>query len=78
MTFLVSPLPNFPYIESFSISVSGHFNASPSLFTIGSSTFILLGPLDPNTFVSYYTTPYCYLKSSVFPLFFGFSLLSNK
>ena len=75
--FSVSLLSNFPYIESFTTSVSGQISSCPSLFTIGISTFILLGPFEPSTFVSYWTTAYCLLASSFFNDFFGFSLLSN-
>jgi hypothetical protein len=44
---------------------------------MGIKTFIRLGPLDPKTFVSYYTTAYCLLASALFADFFGFSLLSK-
>ena len=53
MMSLASLLSNFPYIVSECCSVSGQNSSCPSRFTIGKSTFILLGPLDPNTFVSY-------------------------
>ena len=38
-------------------SLDFHSNAEPSLSILGSSTFILLGPLEPSTFFSYSTTP---------------------
>lgn len=72
-----SLLSNFPCIVSVCTSVSGQKSSCPSRLTIGRRTFILLGPFDPSTLVSYYTTPYCYLRSSCFALFFGFSLLSK-
>ena len=74
----VSLSANFPWIVSFSTSVSAHPISWPSLFTIGSNTFILLGPLDPSTLVSYQTTPYQFLASSLSSTFFGFSLESKR
>jgi hypothetical protein len=75
--FSVSLLSNFPYIDSFTSSVSAHSSSYPSLFTIGIKTFILLGPFDPKTFVSYYTTAYYLLDSALFYDFLGLSLLSK-
>ena len=77
MMSLASLLSNLPWIVSACCSVSGQKSSYPSRFTIGNRTFILRGPLEPRTFVSYYTTPCCYRISSFFAAFFGFSLLSN-
>lgn len=45
---------------------------TPSLSTLGSTAFILLGPLEPSTLVSYSINPSYCLTSSMFLAFPGF------